>query len=245
MAMFGFVTVYADGTACTNDRPTLDVDLPDEFTEQENEALLHDHLCHIAPLERPAMLDVSNVYADGTACTANSPKIVDTSIPSEFTEPEHEASFHDYLCGIAPLERPAMPLDSINVYADGTTSIDSNVSPAGLPYEFSEPEKEASFHAYLSDMAPPVALQRMPPVPLDFDNVYADGTACTESPAKSNLDGLLPNEFSEPEKEAAFHEYLCDLAPMVKAMGEVSSPKSPDRRSTTSQERQWDQILGA
>jgi hypothetical protein len=204
--------VYADGTACTGSCPkNIDIGLPCEFIESEKETLLHEYLSDIAPPVRPMPLDASDVYADGTACTA--PRN-DGGLPSEFMDTEREASFHEYLSEIAPpvvmpQVRP-VPLDHSNVYADGTAST-ATKNDGGLPSEFMDTEREASFHEYLSDIAPPVVMPQVRPVPLDHSNVYADGTASTDS----KNDGGLPSEFVDTEREASFHEYLSDIAPPV------------------------------
>lgn len=243
--------IYADGTACTGSSlKNIDSGIPCEFDELEKEACLHEYLSSIAPVVE-ARLDAYNVYADGTACPCNIPKNSDGLIPCEFDEPEVEASFHEYLSEIAPPVVPQtspMPLDSINVYRDGTCTGNSakNIDSC-VPGEFDEPEKEASFHEYLSDIAPPVVVSQVPLEPLDVNNVYADGTACDNISPK-HVDGSIPREFIEPEKEASFHEYLCDIAPMV-PMSEPCSPKmlNSTRFSADNlmEESPPDQLLGA
>eukprot|EP00746_Dinoflagellata_sp_MGD_P008667 gnl/MRDRNA2_/MRDRNA2_117362_c0_seq1.p1 gnl/MRDRNA2_/MRDRNA2_117362_c0~~gnl/MRDRNA2_/MRDRNA2_117362_c0_seq1.p1 ORF type:complete len:373 (+),score=92.89 gnl/MRDRNA2_/MRDRNA2_117362_c0_seq1:100-1218(+) len=246
--------VYADGTVCMGGSPkNIDIDIPCEFDEMEKEACLHEYLSTIAPVVVSRM-DTSNVYADGTACLCSSPMNSDPLLPCEFVESEREASFHEYLSDIAPPvvpQRSPMPLNIINVYTDGTACTDSsfNNSDSCIPGEFDEPEKEASFHEYLSDIAPPVVVPQEPLEPLDVNNVYADGTACVNS-SDRNIDSSLPREFMEPEKEASLHEYLCDIAPLV-PMTEPCSPKvltSTHGRFTPDnimEESPPDQLLGA
>eukprot|EP00746_Dinoflagellata_sp_MGD_P070898 gnl/MRDRNA2_/MRDRNA2_28958_c0_seq1.p1 gnl/MRDRNA2_/MRDRNA2_28958_c0~~gnl/MRDRNA2_/MRDRNA2_28958_c0_seq1.p1 ORF type:complete len:105 (+),score=17.65 gnl/MRDRNA2_/MRDRNA2_28958_c0_seq1:104-418(+) len=45
------LTVYADDIACINDSPksNFEHNIPDEFTQQEYDALFHEYLCSIAP----------------------------------------------------------------------------------------------------------------------------------------------------------------------------------------------------
>jgi hypothetical protein len=246
--------VYADGTACTGTSPkNIDTGLPCEFSESEREASFHEYLSDIAP-PVVSRLHVSNVYADGTACTGYSPKNCSSLIPCEFDDSEDEAILNEYLSDIAPPVVPqtaTMALDVMNVFADGTVCTGSSPKHADsrIPCEFIQSESEASFHEYLSDMAPPVVVPQVPLMPLDINNVYADGTACTGSSPK-NDDGSIPREFIEPEKEASFHEYLCDIAPMV-ALSEPCSPKvftSTRGRFPTENimdESPPDQLLGA
>lgn len=248
MAMLDCNNVYADGTACINSISAFDVSsiVPSEFSTEENEAMFHEYLCGIAPLvivpQKASMpLDVNclytdvAVYADGTSCIDSSIRLnLDPSMPQEFDESENEASLHEYLCDIAPLvevpQKLPTPLDFNNVYGDGTTCMDncptSNINP-GLPCEFTEPENEASFHGYLCGIAPLVEVPQTPPTPLDSNNVYADGTMSIDSISSRSVSQSslgLPCEFTEPENEASFHDYLCSIAPPVMVKGDSKVP---------------------
>jgi len=200
-------------------------------------------------------LSYDNVYADGTSCIDISTLKIPTFAPSEFTEQENEALFHEYLCGIAPLVEPQVPSERTplgvnNVYADGTASIDNspkiNHSDDSVPSEFTEPEHEGFFHEYLCSQAPLVVVPQTPP--LDF-HVYADGTACIDNTMVSP-DPSVPHEFTEPENEASFHEYLCNIAPPVVVKGDSNS-KMPTSNNQTTEMRgvpsysSFDQLRGA
>jgi hypothetical protein len=173
-----------------------------------------------------AQLNSNNVFADGTACLDSPVLKFDPSIPGEFDDFEGDALLDDYLCSIAPPVMMSQKLDFTNVYADGTACIDSCAAGSldeNMPSEFSMDENEASFHGYLCSIAPPVMMSQK----LDFNNVYADGTAGIDSFAAGSLDENMPSEFSEGENEASFHDYLCNIAPIVVAKGD-SNPKVPE-----------------